>query len=219
MQRYVGWLVLTVLVSAGLRSSTRADASAVSSAAVLGKPAPDFTLTDTEGQPVKLRALRGKTVVLEWFNPDCPFIKYAHGQGPLKDFAQRVSSDKVVWLTINSSAPGKQGSGVERNQKAKAEYGIGNRVLLDESGKVGRAYGAIKTPHVFVIDAKGILVYRGGLDNAPIGQVDAERPHLPGNPATALEPYLDYALTDVSARKALRLPDTPAYGCTVKYAD
>jgi peroxiredoxin len=189
------------------------------SAATLGKPAPDFSLTDTDGQSVKLSALRGKTVVLEWFNPDCPFIKHAHSKGPLRDFSQRVANDKLVWLTINSNAPGKQGSGVERNRQAKVEYGIANRILLDETGKVGHAYGAIKTPHVFVIDPKGVLVYRGGVDNAPIGVVDEQRPHLPGNAPTAREAYLDYALEDLAAHKALRLADTPAYGCTVKYAE
>jgi peroxiredoxin len=189
------------------------------SAAALGKPAPDFTLNDTEGQSVKLSSLRGKTVILEWFNPDCPFIKYAHTQGPLKDFAQRVSNDKVVWFDVNSAAAGKQGAGAERNRQAKTEYGITHRILLDESGKVGHSYGAQKTPHLFVIDPKGVLVYRGGVDNAPIGKVDDQRPHLPGNAASALEKYLDYALADLAAKKPLRLPDTPSYGCTVKYGD
>src|SRR5262245_42865819 len=87
--------------------------SAHAQGASLGKPAPDFTLTDTEGKTVKLSALRGKTVVLEWFNPDCPFVRHAHGKGPLKDLAKRYSNEKLVWLTINSNAPGKQGNGLE----------------------------------------------------------------------------------------------------------
>jgi peroxiredoxin len=187
--------------------------------AALGKAAPDFSLVDTDGKAVKLSALRGKTVVLEWFNPDCPFVRHAHGKGPLKDLAKRYANDKLVWLTINSNAPGKQGTGADRNRGAKAEFGIQNPILLDETGKVGRAYGAIKTPHVFVIDPKGVLIYRGGLDNAPIGVVDDERPRLPSHPAGTLEPYVENALADLSARKPLRLPDTPPYGCTVKYAD
>jgi cytochrome oxidase Cu insertion factor (SCO1/SenC/PrrC family) len=189
------------------------------SVAALGKPAPNFTLNDTDGKTVELKSLRGKTVVLEWWNPECPFIKYAHGKGPLKEFSKRVSSDTLVWLTINSNAPGKQGAGLEANRAAKGAFGVTNRVLLDESGKVGHAYGAIKTPHVFVIDPKGNLIYRGGVDNAPIGVVDDERPHLPGNPPGTLEPYLDLALSDLAQHKALRLADTPPYGCTVKYAD
>jgi peroxiredoxin len=203
----------------GLIACMRAEAAPEAAPATLGKAAPDFTLSDTDGATVKLSALRGKTVVLEWFNPDCPFVKHAHGQGPLKDFAKRVSTDKLVWLTINSNAPSKQGAGLERNRAAKAEYGFANKLLLDESGKVGRAYGAIKTPHVFVIDPKGVLVYRGGLDNAPVGVVDDDRPRLSGTPAGVLEPYLQNALSDLAAAKKLRLADTPPYGCTVKYAD
>lgn len=187
--------------------------------AELGKPAPDFSLVDTDGKTVSLRALRGKTVVLEWFNADCPFVKHAHGSGPLRDFAKRVSSDALVWLTINSSAPGKQGHGAARNQSARREYGLDNAVLLDETGKVGRSYGALKTPHMFVIDANGTLVYRGGLDNAPVGKVDDERPRLPQSKPGSLEPYLEYALSDLAAKRSLRLADTPPYGCTVKYAD
>jgi peroxiredoxin len=187
--------------------------------AALGKPAPDFTLTDTDGKTVTLSKLRGKTVVLEWFNPDCPFIKYAHSEGPLKTFPKRVSNDKLVWLTINSSAAGKQGAGLQRNRQAKAEYGIDNTLLLDESGIVGRTYGAEKTPHMFVIDPNGVLVYRGGLDNAPVGKVDNDRPRLPETKAGTLEPYVEVALADMAKKRALRLADTPAYGCGVKYAD
>jgi peroxiredoxin len=185
--------------------------------AALRRRAPEFTLPDLDGNQVSLRALRGKLVVLEWFNPDCPFVKHAHGKGPLQDLARRRQSAKLVWLSINSSAPGKQGHGLERNRAAKSEYGIENPILLDESGEVGRRYGAEKTPHLFVIDAKGLLVYRGGLDNAPMGAVDDARPRLPGSPAGALEPYLENALDDVLKGRAPRLADTPAYGCSVKY--
>jgi len=222
MKNVYTWTALAVMVSSWLGMdalwSEPARAQTPATTAELGKAAPDFTLTDTDGKAVKLSALRGKTVVLEWFNPDCPFIKHAHSKGPLKDFAKRVSNAQLVWLSINSSAPGKQGSGAPRNQQAKLEYGIENRILLDETGVVGHAYGAEKTPHLFVIDEKGVLVYRGGLDNAPIGVVDEQRPHLPGHTKDALEPYLEYALADHAGHKALRLPDTPAYGCTVKYA-
>jgi peroxiredoxin len=213
-------LMLAALTSVAEVDVLRADSpAAASGGAVLGKAAPEFSLTDTDGKAMTLSSLRGKTVVLEWFNPDCPFIKHAHTKGPLKDFAKRVSNDKLVWLAINSNAKDKQGWGVERNRQAKVEYGIAHPILLDETGKVGHAYGAIKTPQLFVIDAKGVLVFRGGVDNAPIGTVDAERPHLPGNAKEALENYLEYALSDLAAKKPLRLPDTPPYGCTVKYND
>ena len=163
--------------------SAQSAASAEPQAAAIGKPAPDFTLQDTDGKQVKLSALRGKTVVLEWFNPDCPFVKHARGKGPLQGFPQRVASPSLVWLSINSGAANKQGAGLDRNRAAKQEYGMQNQVLLDEAGKVGRAYGAQKTPHLYVIDPKGILVYRGGLDNAPVGVVDDARPKLPGTAA------------------------------------
>lgn len=185
----------------------------------LKKPAPDFSLQDLEGKTFSLRALRGKVVVLEWFNPDCPFVKHAHGKGPLQDLAKHRQSEKLVWLSINSSAPGKQGNGLDRNRAAKDEYAMQNPILLDESGDVGKRYGAEKTPHLFVIDPKGVLVYRGGLDNAPMGVVDDARPRLPGAAAGTLEPYLENALDDVSKGRAPRLADTPAYGCSVKYAE
>jgi peroxiredoxin len=200
-------------------------ASALASLAVaeepaqLGKPAPAFSLQDTDGKAVSLAQFKGKTVVLEWFNPDCPFAKKAHAEGPLKDLAKRVANPKLVWLTINSSAPGKQGHGKERNVAAKQEYGMTNALLLDEDGKVGHAYGAEKTPHIFVIDAKGVLRYRGGLDNAPMGVVDDNRPRLPGTDAGSLEPYVEDALQDLQQKRAVRLPETAAWGCSVKYAD
>jgi peroxiredoxin len=212
-------VLVCILSFIGVFACTQAEAAPDATPASLGKPAPDFTLNDTDGKPVKLSGLRGKTVVLEWFNPDCPFVKHAHGKGPLKDFAKRAENDKLLWLTINSNGLNKQGNGLPRNRAAKTEYGITNRLLLDENGKVGHAYGALKTPHLFVVDTKGVLVYRGGLDNAPVGVVDDDRPRLPGTAAGTLEPYLDHALQDVASAKALRLADTPPYGCSVKYSD
>lgn len=217
-------LVLVGLLSGLAVEAASADAPAQAQAqkalakAALGKPAPAFKLLDTEGKEVSLASLRGQVVVLEWFNPDCPFVKHAHGKGPLVDLAKQKASDKLTWLTINSSAAGKQGNGADRNSKAKQEFGIVNRILLDESGQVGHAYGAEKTPHVYVIDAKGVLRYRGGLDNAPMGVVDDERPRSTTTKG-ALEPYLSNAIDDVVQKRPVRLAETPAYGCTVKYAD
>jgi peroxiredoxin len=208
------WKWLAVVLASAIASLAVADASAQ-----LGKPAPAFKLLDTEGKEVSLASLKGKTVVLEWYNPDCPFSKHAHTKGPLRDLAKRVASDKVVWLSINSSAPGKQGYGEEHNRRARREYAISNPVLLDEDGEVGRAYGAEKTPHLFVIDAQGVLRYRGGLDNAPMGVVDDQRPRLPGTAAGTVEPYVEDALQDLKQKRSVRLRETPAYGCSVKYVD
>jgi peroxiredoxin len=191
--------------------------AAATPAAELGKLAPDFTLTDAEGKTHTLSALKGKTVVLEWFNPDCPFVKYAHGEGELKTMATKVMSDTIVWLSVNSSALGKQGHGAERNVAAKSEYAMKNPILLDETGAVGKTYGAEKTPTLFVVDTQGTLIYRGGIDNAPIGKVDPARPRLPESKEGALVNYVDAALEDMKKKRALRLPDTPPYGCSVKY--
>lgn len=185
--------------------------------AELGKPAPAFSLVSADGKPYALADFKGKTVVLEWFNPDCPFVRHAHTDGPLATMAKRVMGPDVAWLSINSGAPGKQGHGAERNVEAKSQYALENPVLLDETGAVGHAYGALKTPHLFVVNPEGVLVYRGGLDNAPIGKVDAARPILPTSKAGEVVSYVDAALEDLKGARALRLPDTPPYGCTVKY--
>ncbi|ACY16026.1 thioredoxin family protein [Haliangium ochraceum] len=187
-----------ILGSAGLASAD----------AVLGQPAPAFELKDVDGKTVKLSDFRGKTVVIEWFNPGCPFIKYAHGEGPLKDPAKRPGGDRadVVWLAINSSASGKQGHGVALNKRAKAEWKIPYPVLIDESGTVGRAYGAKTTPHMYIVDVKGKLVYHGGLDNAPLGR---------GKGKT--ENFVASALADLAAGRSVQNAETKPYGCSVKY--
>ena len=172
----------------------------------IGEPAPVFSLPDTTGKEVSLSAFKGKTVVLEWFNPDCPFVVYAHGgKGPLSEQTPRVLADGTVWLAINSGAPGKQGAGLARNVAARQEYGISYPVLMDPEGKVGRMYGAVTTPHMFVIDAKGTLVYAGGLDRAPLGRGDKTN-------------YVDAALVDLKAGKTPDRARTKPYGCSVKYS-
>ncbi len=182
---------------------------APAASAEVGQPAPEFSLTDLEGKPHKLSDYRGKTVVLEWFNPGCPFVKYAHGEGPLKDMAATYTGKGVVWLAINSGAPGKQGHGREANTAAKAEWNMGHPILLDETGEVGHTYGAAKTPHTYVVDPEGKLVYRGALDNAPIGTVDGGGEHMN---------YLANALDALAAGKPIEQADVAPYGCSVKYA-
>jgi peroxiredoxin len=199
-------------------AAAAAKVAAPLAAAALGKPAPDFTLTDSDGKTHALSALRGKTVVLEWFNPDCPFVRFAHSQGPLKGMSARVARADRVWLSINSSAPDKQGHGVERNQRARREYAMTNPVLLDETGQVGKAYGAIKTPHLFVIDPSGVLVFRGGIDNAPMGEVDAARPRAEGSKEGGRVNYVEAALEDLQKQRPIGLADVPPYGCSIKYA-
>jgi len=177
--------------------------------ATVGQAAPDFTLRDLEGTPHELSQYRGKTVVLEWFNPLCPFVKYAHTEGPLQSMAKTKVEGGIVWLAINSGAPGKQGHGAEVNREGASGYGMTHPILLDETGEVGRAYGAEKTPHMYVIDPEGKLLYRGAIDNAPFGEVDG---------GGAYVDYVEAALEALAAGKTIEPAETPSYGCTVKYA-
>lgn len=185
-------------------------AAAAASQAEVGKPAPDFTLTDYEGKTVHLADLRGKTVVLEWFNPDCPFVKASHSKGSLKGLAERWTEKGVVWLGVNSAAPGKQGHGGERVAEGKKAFGMTHPVLADETGKVGHLYGATNTPHIFVIDPQGTLRYRGAIDNSPDGAGESPT-------SGTLVNYADVALQHVTAGKPVDTPETRAYGCSVKY--
>lgn len=199
---------LAVAVVAATLTTVAAPARASEGAPEVGKPAPAFTLPDLDGKKVSLADFKGKRVVLEWFNPECPFVKYAHTKGPLADQGNAATADGVIWLAINSGAPGKQGHGVETNQRLAGEYGIKYPVLLDEDGAVGRAYGARTTPHMFVIDGNGTLAYMGAIDNAPLG--DAEG----GTPLN----YVAQALTGLAAGKPIQPAATRSYGCSVKYA-
>jgi peroxiredoxin len=177
--------------------------------AVVGKPAPGFSLTDLDGKTHELASYAGKTVVLEWFNPGCPFVKFAHTEGPLKDMAQKQVEQGVVWLAINSSGAGRQGHGTKTNVAAAKTFGIEHPILLDEGGTVGHRYGAEKTPHMYVIDEKGVLRYRGAIDNAPFGEVDGGGEH---------RNHVALALAQVRAGQDVEVSETPSYGCTVKYA-
>ncbi len=185
-------------------------APAPAPAAEVGKPAPDFELTEVDGQKVTLGQYRGKTVVLEWFNPDCPFVRAAHTKGSLVGLAEKHQKAGVVWLAVNSGAPGKQGYGAERNREAKKQYGLSHPILLDESGTVGKTYGAQRTPTLFVINPEGVLVYAGAIDNSP--DAEGESPEGP-----KLINYVDQALAALAAKKPVEVPKTKAYGCGVKY--
>jgi peroxiredoxin len=187
-------------------------APAVSGHAKLGQPAPDFELPDLDGNQVRLSSYRGKTVVLEWFNPGCPFVNASHTKGSLKGLAARETAKGVVWLAINSAAPGKQGYGVRANVEGRKKYGMSHPILLDESGSVGHAYGAKHTPHIFIVDANGALVYRGGIDNSPDGEGESPQ-------GGTLVNYAEGALADLAAGKPVRVSESEAYGCSVKYGN
>lgn len=192
-------------------SSTQSTSAGVTTeAATVGKPAPDFALKDLDGKEVRLSSFKGKKVVLEWFNPGCPFVKASHTKGSLKDAAQRITSKGVVWLAVNSGGPGKQGNGVEANRAGAKTFGMNHPILLDESGDVGHTYGATNTPHLFVIDEKGTLVYRGAVDNSPDGEGESPT-------GGKLVSYVEAALGDLEAGRPVVTAETKAYGCGVKY--
>jgi peroxiredoxin len=176
----------------------------------VGGAAPDFSLADLDGKTVKLSDFRGHLVVLEWFNPGCPFVRASHTRGTLAETASQHEKEGVVWLAVNSAAPGKQGYGTDANRAAAKDYRMDYPVLLDPSGRVGRAYGATNTPGMFVIDREGRLAYRGAIDNSPDGERQAPQ-------GGALVDYVSSALADLTAGRPVRYPETRQYGCSVKY--
>ena len=200
----------TLLVTAFLSLACSIAGADPAAKAAIGKPAPDFALKDLDGKLVKLSAFKGKTIVLEWFNPGCPFVKKSHGVGSLVGTAKRISKTGVVWLAINSGAPGKQGNELALNVEAAKTWSLEHPILRDETGVVGKSYGATNTPNLFVIDKRGILVYSGAIDNSP----DAEGKSPTGD---KLVNYVDAALEDLAAGRAVRTATTTPYGCSVKY--
>lgn len=176
-----------------------------------GQPAPDFTLSDIDGQAHKLSDYKGKVVVLEWNNPDCPIVHKHYDGGNIPKMQQAAAADGVVWLLINSGAPGKEGAGytaaqikdwLKQRSSAPAAY------LRDPSGEVGHLYQAKTTPHLFVINAEGTLVYDGAIDSIR----SANQADIPN--ATN---YVKAALEDVKAGRPVAKANTQPYGCSVKY--
>lgn len=184
---------------------------AAPSSPVIGKPAPDFTLEALDGTKVSLASFKGKTVVLEWWNPKCPFVVKSHTKGSLVDTAKKHTDAGVVWLAINSGAAGKQGHDPAENDAAAKEWNVAHPVLRDVTGEIGKAYGATNTPNMFVIDPSGTVVYAGAIDNSP----DGERGAPTGG---TLVNYVEAALADLAAGRPVATPVTKPYGCGVKYA-
>ena len=178
--------------------------------AVVGKPAPDFTLTGTTGQAWSLSAFKGKFMVLEWFNNDCPFVRKHYGSGNMQELQATYTEKGVIWLTIVSSAPGKQGhvSPEQANAIIKERGASQTAMLLDPDGRLGQLYGAKTTPHMFVIGPDGTLLYAGAIDDRP----STEQGDIPG--ATN---YVRQALDEAMAGRSVSVPVTRSYGCSVKY--
>ncbi len=178
----------------------------------LGAAVPDFSLPDVDGKAVKLSDFKGKTVVLEWFNPECPFVKASHTKGSLVGEARKMTSKGVVWLAVDSGASGKQGAGAEKMKAGAKAFDLAHPLLVDEQGTLGKELGATNTPHMMVIDKTGKLVYRGAIDNSPDGEGQSPE-------GGKLVNYVEAALDDLAAGRAVKTAETKAYGCGVKYAN
>lgn len=187
-----------------------AAAAACHAEAVVGKPAPDFSLPDANGQQHSLKGHKGRFVVLEWVNPECPFVKKHYGSGNMQALQRESTGKGVAWLSINSSAAGKQGHLTPALAKdfQKAQGVASTAILLDPDGAVGRLYGAKTTPHLFVIDPKGVLIYAGAIDDKP----STDPADIPG--ATN---YVRQVLAEAMAGKPVSKSETRSYGCSVKY--
>lgn len=179
-------------------------------APVIGEAAPAFTGVDADGQTVNLADYAGKTVVLEWTNEGCPYVKKHYGAGNMQKTQAAAEADGAVWLTIISSAEGKQGyaTGAEAKAIAASHKATPTDILLDPKGEIGRAYEAKTTPHMFVIDGAGKLVYTGGIDDKPTAD--------PADIATANNLVLA-ALDDLKNGRPVATPESEPYGCSIKY--
>ena len=185
-------------------------ASAAHAAAVPGQPAPAFSATDVNGKPVALADFRGKTVVVEWNNPQCPFVMKHYGSGNMQALQQKATTAGVVWLAVNSTssshfdymAPAALAAWFNQQKAAPTA------VLMDTKGEIARAFGARATPHMFVIDPNGKVAYAGAIDD--------KRSTNPADVKTASN-YVIAALSDLSAGKGVATPATTAYGCSIKY--
>jgi peroxiredoxin len=178
---------------------------------VTGKPAGNFRLTDADGKSVTLDQFKGRPVVLEWNNPGCPFVQKHYDSGNMQATQAKAKAAGAVWLTINSGAPGKQGymTGPEAKKFVTAQKAQPTAYLLDPQGRVGKGYAAKTTPHMYLIDASGKLVYQGGIDDKPT----ADKADIAGARNHVLA-----ALGEVKAGKPVSVPETRPYGCSVKYA-
>jgi len=179
--------------------------------ATITQPAPNFTLQGGDGKQHSLADYAGKFVVLEWTNPNCPFVHKFYDSGAMQKLQATETGKGVVWLRINSAAPGKDDYQTPEAATAyeKANNVASTKTLLDPTGKVGHEYGARTTPHMFVIDPKGTLIYAGGIDNKPSPN--------PDDIASATN-YVSTALDEAMAGKPVTTPTARPYGCSVKYA-
>lgn len=191
--------------------ATFALATPLAAAQKTGALAQDFKLTDVNGKTVQLSQFRGKTVVLEWHNPGCPFVSKHYSSGNMQATQKAARQQGAVWLTINSGAKGKQGhmTGAEAKSLIARENIQSSNYLFDTKGLVGKAYGAKTTPHMYIVDGGGTLVYQGGIDDKPTA-----------NPADIKDArnHVLAALNEMKSRDKVSVAQARPYGCSIKYA-
>jgi len=176
----------------------------------IGESAPDFTLVDSNEQQRSLSEFAGKYIVLEWFNPECPFVRKHYDSGNMQGLQEKYTAEDIVWLSIDSSADGKQGYLTPEEAKLfiREKHVSSTAILLDPQGKVGKIYGAKTTPHMFIIDMEGILIYQGAIDDVASANAD----DIPD-----AKNYVGETLDLVLAGGTVKGFATKSYGCSVKY--
>ncbi|HEW78796.1 MAG TPA: thioredoxin family protein [Phycisphaerales bacterium] len=195
--------VSSAVLSAGESGKPSVGAGAVKSKA--GKKAPEFKLKNYDGKMVSLSDYKGKIVVLEWYNYECPFVKHHYEKlNTMVNLADKYKAKNVVWLAINSTSH----LTTEKNKEFAEEHKVSYPMLDDRSGKVGRAYKARTTPHIFIINTEGMIVFDGAIDNSPLGRRKK-----------GVINYVDKALGELTSGKKISISRTKPYGCTVKYAN
>lgn len=187
-------------------------APAAYAAPVVGQPAPAFTAKDADGKTRSLSEFKGSTVVLEWTNDGCPYVQKHYKSGNMQGLQKGAAKDGVIWLTLISSGPGKQGylDGAQARGWTAANDAGSTALLLDPAGQVGHAYAAKTTPHMYIVDKAGKLAYMGGIDDRPT----ADPASLKG-----AKNYVSAALSDIKAGRPVATAVSKPYGCTIKYAE
>jgi len=203
-------LLGTAAAGLGAVMFLNASAPIAEAAAPVGKAAPAFTVKDSNGKVRKLSDFKGRYVVLEWLNYGCPFVKKHYNSGNMQATQKAARAQGAVWLSVNSSASGKQGhmDGSEANKMTSEKKATPSAVLLDANGKMGNDYGAKTTPHMFVINPKGVIVYNGAIDDKPSTDVSDIK---------GAKNYVLTALSEAKKGQKVSTPTTQPYGCSVKY--
>ncbi len=194
----------------GVLTAVLTASQSYSGEAVIGAKAPDFTATDSNGKTQSLASYKGKIVVLEWLNRQCPFVRKHYSSGNMQTLQKTYTGKGVIWFSVISSAPGKQGycTPEEANAFVRENGAAPSAVLLDPQGTVGRLYGAKTTPHMFIINADGILVYDGAID---------DKPSTDTADVTGAKNYVRSALDEILAGRPVTVATSQPYGCSVKY--